>query len=70
MSPINIPQLRDSCNAERRLGQLRSYLGHLERLARHGRLAEDPQETIAAVWTFARPSVVLRRLAEKDRRLA
>jgi hypothetical protein len=66
----NIPQKRESCNAERQLGQLRTYLGRLENIARHGRLAEDPAEVKAAVWTFARPSAVLRRLAERERRLA
>jgi hypothetical protein len=57
-------------SGERTINQLRDYLGRLEAIARHGRLAEAPNEVKAAVWCFARPSTVLRRLAEKDRRLA
>jgi hypothetical protein len=52
------------------LDSLRNYLGRLEAIARYGRQSSDPQEVKAAVWTFARPSAVLARLAARDRRLA
>ena len=52
------------------LRALRTYLGHLEGIARHGRLAADPKETITAIRCFTEPSHVLWRLAERDRRLA
>jgi hypothetical protein len=47
--------------------QEREYLAALEGIARHGRTSNDPAEVAAAIRCFARPSTVLRRLAERSR---
>jgi hypothetical protein len=69
-SPIFTQPPKQHNNQAPALARMRDYLAGLENIARRGRLSSDPQEVKAAVWTFARPSVVLARLAEKDRRLA
>jgi hypothetical protein len=45
------------------IGAARRYLRAIETVARHGRTARDPRETLAALRTFARPSRTLKDLA-------
>jgi len=44
--------------------EIRNYLNHIESLASYGRTVADPAEARAVLQAFARPSNVLRRLAE------
>jgi hypothetical protein len=52
------------------LDQVRQYLGALETVAHMGKAFKDPREVIAALEGFVEPSDVLRRLAERSRRLS
>jgi hypothetical protein len=50
------------------LDQERRYLAALEAVARAGKVSSDPSEVIAALRVFARPSDVLKRLADRSRK--